>query len=90
MYEDDLERNYQLLIEILIALRDTLTMDGLPHVKDLQAVWVKYQWKIISFNLQFVMYVFQIMEIIWKTIPSNYVWSLSGWLPVGDAHAQLA
>lgn len=40
VYEDDLQRNYQLLVEIIIALRDTLTMDGLPHVKDLQGAYL--------------------------------------------------
>ena len=38
VYEDDLDRNYHLLLEILIALKESLTAgDGLPTVKDLQA-----------------------------------------------------
>lgn len=40
VYEDDVERNYQLLVELLIALKDVLRQDGLPFVKDLQAMWV--------------------------------------------------
>ena len=40
VYEDDVERNYQLLIELLIALKDSLREDGLPFVKDLQAIWI--------------------------------------------------
>ena len=38
VYEDDLGRNYQLLLEILIALKESLAAgEGLPTVKDLQA-----------------------------------------------------
>ena len=40
VYEDDVERNYQLLVELLIALKDVLRQDVLPFVKDLQAMWV--------------------------------------------------
>ena len=35
-----MERNYQLLVELLIALKDVIRQDGLPFVKDLQAMWV--------------------------------------------------
>ena len=38
VYEDDLDRNYNLILEVLIALRASLDRgDGLPTVKDLQA-----------------------------------------------------
>ena len=40
VYEDDVDRNYGLILEVLIALRETLRMDGLPHVKDFQAIWL--------------------------------------------------
>ena len=38
VYEDDVDRNYSLLVEVMIALRDTLRSEGLPHVKDFQAI----------------------------------------------------
>jgi len=41
VYEDDLERNYHLILEILIAIKTTLP-NGLPTVKDLQACLYKH------------------------------------------------
>lgn len=38
VYEDDVDRNYALVVELLIALKETLCTDGLPHAKDLQAI----------------------------------------------------
>jgi hypothetical protein len=37
VYEDDLERNYAILVEVLIAHREILPEHGLPSVKDCQA-----------------------------------------------------
>lgn len=36
VYEDDLDRNYNLLTEVLISIREAL-QDGIPHLKDFQA-----------------------------------------------------
>lgn len=36
VYEDDLERNYYIIQELLIALREVLP-GGIPHVKDFEA-----------------------------------------------------
>ena len=44
VYEDDVDRNYALLVEMLIALKETLRCDGLPHVKDLQAILLDIQF----------------------------------------------
>ena len=40
VYEDDLERNYAILVEVLIAFREILPEHGLPCVKDCQATYL--------------------------------------------------
>ena len=99
VYEDDVERNYQLLIELLIALKDSLREDGLPFVKDLQAIWILmcHLWtykpltKTLGAWCPFLDWGRAIKKIWWlvhTSLPNQCLHP--GWLFAGDVDAQLA